>query len=176
MSLAKMNGFIGRKWKAVPGYEGLYAVSDYGEVFSFQTCKVLNTHEHNRGYLMVTLYKDGNGSTEYVHRLTATAFLDNSDNLPEVNHIDGNKHNNCVGNLEWVTSKENHDHAVRHELYQRGEERPNSKLSVDDVRYIRENCVKFDSELGIRPVAASLGVSEAAVRKILNGESWGWVE
>ena len=176
MSLEVMNSFAGREWRPIRGYENLYAVSNYGEVFSFQTHKVLKAIKQSRGYLRVVLHKNGEQSSAYIHRLTASAFLDNSNNLPEVNHIDGNKCNNYVGNLEWVTSRENYDHAIQHELYQRGEDRPLSKLTVDDVRYIRENCIKFDSEFGIKPIAAALGVSSTAVGKILNGENWKWVE
>ena len=176
MSFAVMNSLPDREWRPITEYENLYAVSDHGEVFSYQTCKLLKPARHDRGYLAVELYKDGKHSRAYVHRLTACAFLDNSDNLPEVNHIDGNKRNNCVDNLEWVTPRENYDHAVQHELYQRGEDRHNSKLTADDVRYIRKNCIKFDPEVGIKPIAARLGVSDAAVGAILRGNNWKWVE
>ena len=116
-------------FRDVLGYEGLYQVSNYGRVKSLERknifyCglrkeylerptkeKILNYNKSNRGYLQVCLTKDGKSKTYTVHRLVAKAFLPNLKNKKQVNHIDGNKENNNIDNLEWATSSENNKHA-----------------------------------------------------------------
>ena len=98
----------GEIWKPVRNYEGLYEVSNLGRVKSLnykRTGKerILKAGKSGNGYLQVNLYKDGNREQPLVHRLVATAFLDNADNLPEVNHKDEDKTNNCVENLEYCS-------------------------------------------------------------------------
>ena len=104
------------EWRAVVGYEGLYQVSNLGRVMSlerydrakkFWPRRIRVLSHDSDGYLVVCLYKDGAKKTCKVHRLVAQAFIDNPNNYPEVNHIDENKKNNCVENLEWATAKEN---------------------------------------------------------------------
>ena len=91
-------------WKDVVGYEGLYQVSNLGNV---KGKKVKSQHISNRGYLTVLLYKDGVGLRKTVHRIVATAFLDNPLNLSDINHIDENRLNNAVDNLEWCDHRYN---------------------------------------------------------------------
>lgn len=78
-------------WKDVPKFEGLYKVSNRGDVFSIKRNKVLAKQNHNSGYLMVRLYKNKCGFSILVHRIVAKAFLPNPKKLPQVNHKDGNK-------------------------------------------------------------------------------------
>lgn len=99
-------------WKDIEGYEGLYQVSNLGNVRSLNWRKIgkvknLYLKKQNRGYLHVELTKDGVRKAVTVHRLVATAFLPNPLNLPVINHIDENKENNRVDNLEWCTSNHN---------------------------------------------------------------------
>ena len=103
-------------WKSIFGYEGLYEVSNYGNVKSLiSNGKILKPSKDKAGYLILTLCKDKNHKTKLVHRLVAIAFLHNPENKPEVNHKgdDGNKQNNHVYNLEWSTSLENMRHAIK---------------------------------------------------------------
>ena len=79
------------KWKPIVGYEGIYEVSDNGEIKSLIKNRLLKPSIHKKGYLFVTLTKERVHKRYYVHRLVATAFLDNNDCHKEVNHIDGNK-------------------------------------------------------------------------------------
>ena len=87
----------------VKGYEGRYEVTDDGRVFN-RDGKELNQYFIKRGYHIVLLYKDNKQKTKLVHRLVAEAFIPNPGNLPQVNHKDENKDNNCVDNLEWCTN------------------------------------------------------------------------
>lgn len=104
-------------WRDVPGYEGLYQVSSLGRVKSLhyyggnQEKVLVAMPKGKQGYLIVHLCKDRKVLSFRVHRLVAVAFIPNPDNKPFVNHIDGNKHNNCIENLEWVTAVENVIHA-----------------------------------------------------------------
>ena len=97
-------------YKDIVGFEGIYQVSNFGNVKN-QHGKILKTYQINSGYLCLKLHDaTGKRSGHLVHRLVATAFLDNP--KTEVNHIDGNKHNNTLTNLEWCTRSENIRHAL----------------------------------------------------------------
>ena len=107
-------------WKTVDGYNGKYMISNYGNVLSKNFLntgedRLLKLKRHHSGYIFVRLC-NGAGQkqkNQTIHILVARAFIPNPDNKPCVNHIDGNKANNHVTNLEWVTHKENKQHAIR---------------------------------------------------------------
>ena len=99
-------------WKDIEGFEGLYQVSNMGNVKSLNYNhtgkeRIMKPQKSSNGYLQVKLWKDGKAKRYLVHRLVANAFLDNSDNLPEVNHKDENKENNHVDNLEFCSRSYN---------------------------------------------------------------------
>lgn len=100
-------------WKDVVGYEGLYQVSDQGEVRRVlkNSTKLLKPYERTN-YLTVCLSNKCERKTHNVHRLVAEAFLEKPKDATEVNHKDGDKHNNKIENLEWVSQKENLIHAM----------------------------------------------------------------
>lgn len=105
-------------WKDIAGYEGLYQVSNHGNIRSHKRMpnKLLKQSPTNCGYMKVELYKNAKGKMHYVHRLVAQAFLPNPHNKSEINHIDGNKANNVLSNLEWASRSENQLHAINQGL------------------------------------------------------------
>lgn len=117
------------EWADIKGYEGWYQVSTMGRVRSVDRKieqwsryghniirnvkgKVLSATDNGNGYLIVGLAKNQQGENRYVHRLVAETFIENQENLPEVNHIDFDKHNNAIDNLEWVSRIENIHHSI----------------------------------------------------------------
>lgn len=116
-------------WKDIIGYEGYYQASDLGNIKSLNRIvnhplygdmpvysKQLKTGKNNRGYLTVSLWKDGKGKTFTVHRLVLSTFILNINNEKEINHIDGNKENNKLSNLEWLSISVNRKHAYDNKL------------------------------------------------------------
>lgn len=156
-------------WKAIPGYDGLYEVSDLGRVRSLDRCveqrnrwgtvsinrlkgRVLAQTKFPNGYRGVML---GRGSPSFlVHRLVAAAFLPNPNNLPEVNHKNLVRDDNGVGNLEWVTRRDNKLHS-----YESGARKKHGK-TTPVVLTVAGVTLSFDSELA---AAQHLGVSQGSV-------------
>ena len=102
------------EWRGIEGYEGLYMVSNFGRIVSFQGCnpKIMKLGMTHKGYQCVGLQKDKQHKTCVVHRLVAKAFIPNPDNLPQINHKDECKTNNRVDNLEWCTAKYNNNYGT----------------------------------------------------------------
>lgn len=101
------------EWKKIPGFGDKYSVSNDGSIKNDCTGKILKNKVMHDGYLRVHLSNQNHAAYFMVHRLVAEAFIPNPDNLPVVNHIDGNKSNPSVNNLEWVTFSDNSKHAYR---------------------------------------------------------------
>lgn len=98
-------------WKPVVGFEGLYEVSNYGNLKGLKRGKNLKSWVHRCGYVTCKLHKNGKWKCFSVHRLEAIAFIPNPENKPQVNHKDTNKANNYIDNLEWCNNSENQLHA-----------------------------------------------------------------
>jgi NUMOD4 motif len=96
-------------WKDINGYEGLYQISNLGNARSSKSGRIL-LFDYSNGYLRVRLSKNGKVKTKRVHILVASHFIVNPENFPQVNHKDGNKHNNYFTNLEWNTHSMNMRH------------------------------------------------------------------
>ena len=156
-------------WKDIEGYEGLYQVSTCGNIKSLaksrkngngryyiQKEKLLKQSFTTTGYKKVELYKDGKRKSFKVHRLVAIAFIPNPDNKPEVNHIDGNKINNNIDNLEWVTSSENSIHAYETGLS------PNKK-ELDEIRIIE----LYNKGTSKEEISRMFDVSNVVIARIL---------
>lgn len=115
-----------KEWKEIKGYEGKYIISNYGEVISLPRYKQNNSKlqyvepkeikryvNPQNGYVYVQLWNNAKYKNIRLHKLVAQAFIKNSNNLPQINHKDGNKKNNRVDNLEWCTAKDNILHSYK---------------------------------------------------------------
>lgn len=100
-------------WKDIDGYDGKYQVSNWGKVKNTETGNVLTPYLNKKGYEKVDLYHGRTRRKFRVNRLVAMTFIPNVDNLPQVNHKDGNKLNNSVTNLEWTDNSGNMKHYWR---------------------------------------------------------------
>lgn len=106
-------------WKAIKGYEGKYQISNLGRVKSLdyrhtRKEKIMTPRNNGHGYLHIGIYNNNKRHCYYVHRLVAQTFIENPDNLPQVNHKDLNRQNNKVSNLEWCSIEYNNTYAEKH--------------------------------------------------------------
>lgn len=135
-------------WKSIKGYEGLYEISNTGEVKSIfygKSPRILKKSKTTTGYCKVELYKNKKRKSIKVHRLVAMAFISNIDNKPNINHIDGNPLNNNADNLEWCTQKENVLHAVETGLKKKVyiPKKDLKRLYVDERKSIQKICETY---------------------------------
>lgn len=161
-------------WSKIEGYED-YEISSFGNVKSnkFWNGKKDTILKINNAppYSGVNLCKDGKIKRFSVHRLVAMVFIPNPLNLPQVNHRDGNKKNNRVENLEWVTAKENNDHAVLTGLWDcRGENCHTAKVDRGKVELIRDLYKKGGTSCRI--LGREFGISAFAISQIINNKTW----
>lgn len=163
-------------FRDIKGYEDSYQISNNGRVFSKRRLidnkivygKELIPQLTKDGYLKVTLSKNSISKKYYVHRLVASSFIENPDNLEQVNHIDGNKINNNITNLEWCTKENNLKHASNTGLMQKGSSRPSSKLTEEQVIEI----YKLKGVLKAQDIADKYKVSKNTINCILRGSKW----
>jgi len=144
-----------------------YAISKDGTVTNTNTGKTIKPQDNGNGYKKVTLTIDGNQVQKYIHRLVAEAYLINKS--IQVNHKDGDKSNNHVDNLEWVTNSENQKHAHRIGLKKNGNLLWNGKFSKQDIYKIRE----LDKK-GIKRylIAKEMCCSKSTISDILNNKRY----
>lgn len=172
-------------WKDIEGFEGCYQVSNLGRVRSLDhkterlnrgrkqvitfKGKVLTPRKHTSGYLNIGIKR----KNYYIHRLVAAAFIKKKEHQDSVNHIDGDKTNNSVENLEWCTHQENLNHAEKMGLrFAKGEANPMAKLKISDVKFIQEHYIPGDKVFGCPALAVKFGVSKALISKIGRKEMW----
>lgn len=134
-----------------------YTITKSGEVINNHTNRIVKPQLNGKGYYRVSI----GGKLQFVHRLVADKYIPNPEGKPQVNHKDGNKLNNSADNLEWVTNKENRSHAVEHDLHLSGEKCKWSKLTKEQVVFIRKNANIPTAEL-----ARLFGVSRGAIADV----------
>lgn len=144
--------------KDIKGYEGIYAVTEDGKVWSYRRSKFLSSSNNNGGYLRVDLCKDGGRKTVLIHRLVAEAYLPNPDNLPIVNHKDENKQNNHISNLEWCTVGYNNMYGTHAEAVAKKNCRPVYCVELDKV---------FESQ---KAAGEAIGTDGKRVNDVLRGK------
>lgn len=133
-------------WKDIPGWGDIYEVNENGDVRNKKTHHLLAGDTNNCGYLRVQLYREPERQRFFRHRLVASLFLENPDGLVEVNHIDGDKQNNHVDNLEWCDRTHNEHEARRNKLK---EYRPFYVILQDGTRKEFEFYSDFAREIGV---------------------------
>lgn len=167
-------------WRPVVGYEGIYEVSDLGRVKRIKpeantyNGRILTIATFKRGYQYTTLLKQGKPRKHRIHRLVLAAFVGPIPEGYEVNHIDGNRANNSLSNLEYVTHSENERHAYR-ELNKaaampRGEAHYSAVLTNDVVHEIKR--LLSLGPYSYREIARMVNVDARRIGKINRGEIW----
>ena len=148
-------------WKDIEDYEGIYQVSNLGRVKRVTTDRILKGIKDRGGYLRITLSKNGVKSNHKIHRLVAQAFIPNPENKPQVNHIDENKTNNLVSNIEWMTAKENLNHGTHNERVSK----------TQSIPIIATNIKNGESKefYGARECARQLGLYQQHITAVLKG-------
>ena len=174
-------------WRPINGFDGWYEVSNLGKIKTCAHCvmrkngkplavqeRIIKGSKDTKGYLQVELRKDGKRNIKFVHRLVAEAFIENPQGKAQVNHKDGNKLNNCADNLEWVTVRENINHAWETglQIARKGESHSNHKLTDNDVRFIKENYKPRDKNFGMSALARRFNVTIAPIYQIVHGKGW----
>lgn len=153
-------------WKDIEGYEGLYQISTLGKVKSlkYNKEKILKPGKDTNGYLMVVLCKNGKQKECSVHRLVAQTFIHNpnSEHYTQVNHIDENKTNNTIENLEWCTSKYNSNYGSRIERISKSKSKP-----VIGINKINGYIVEYQSAT---EVERCLGISQKNITTCCKGK------
>lgn len=157
-------------WKETE-YKG-YFISNFGRIKG-RTGKILSQHISKTGYYNVCIYpygRKGKSKCLKIHRVVAQAFILNPNNYPIINHIDGNKLNNYVDNLEWCTYSHNTQHAYDNglEIPIRGCDNVQSKLLEEDVLWIREHYIPNDKEFGTRALAKKFNMNHSNISRLIN--------
>lgn len=150
-------------WKPIKDYEGLYEVSNYGNVRSlFRYKKQLKLELTKNGYLRIMLCKNKKRKRYLIHRLVAEAFIPNPNNLPQVNHRDENPKNNCVDNLEWCSHEYNCNYGNRNK-------RIIEKSKIKIVQLDKNNnCIKIWNS--IKEASEFYNISSSAIVLCLKGK------
>lgn len=151
----------------IKGFEN-YTIDEHGSIYHISGRKI-GTRITPKGYVQTWLTENSKSKYRFVHRLIAETFIDNPECKKEVNHKDGNKLNNHISNLEWVTRHENIKHAFDTGLYRSTEKSPNSKLTNDNITDIRQ---MIDSGKSLNSIGKMYGVNHATIRHIKLGLTW----
>ncbi|MED2945535.1 HNH endonuclease [Bacillus swezeyi] len=147
-----------------------YGVTNHSRVVNLKRMTLVKTKIDREGYVKVTLKKNGKAVDRRVHRLVALHFIPNPNNLPQVNHIDGDKSNPSINNLEWVTAKGNALHALKHGLIRVGEKSPNATITEKQALSILKD---FQNGMTISEVRkAHPYASKSIVDKICQRQRW----
>lgn len=178
------------KWKDIIGYENEYQINQFGEIRTLKDSPKLKKYDvlkpqisKRNGYVYQMLYKNGKEKLLRVHRLVAMAFLPNPNNLPQVNHKDGNKQNNSVDNLEWCEQSDNMKHAYKNGLQIPSENQRKAIINTNKLKQ-KKVCQIKDGEIintfsGISEASRQTKISISCIsrccnlkRKSTNGYKW----
>lgn len=156
------------KFEVIPGFRGRYLISNKGDVFCIPELRFIPQSLHDKGYLKVSLIKNGTHTRYFVHRLVMLTFVRKS--KLQVNHKDGNKKNNSILNLEYVTPKQNIRHSFIKGFHHSGEKCTFSKLSLSQVNKIRKEYKS--GKISQSKLAKKFGISQPTICDIMKGRTW----
>lgn len=161
-------------WREIPSLGGRYEASENGDIRHVVNHKIRRARKGKHGYMQMNFpLNDGTGKskTMLIHRLIAETFIPNPNNYSEINHIDGDKTNNCIKNLEWCSRSYNQIHAIKNGLRTtlKGENAPGAKFTHEQVKEIRKIYCKGVSETSL---AILLNVSQSTIGRIVRGEGY----
>lgn len=165
--------WLNQRWEFVylDGNKSKYRISEHGILWSDYIGRPMKPSPNSDGYMTTILTMNGKNYTIAIHRLVAITFIPNPLNLPEVNHKDGDKSNNDVSNLEWVSHKENmihaNDNGLRSKIH--GNDNPNNKYSSE---LIHEACRLLENWMSPIEVSRKLGISHTVVKSIAMQRIW----
>lgn len=159
------------KWKIINEFPE-YEISDTGLVR--HGAKLLTPQLNSKGYLKISFSVKHKPHNRLIHRLVAIAFIPNPNSKPQVNHIDGNKLNNNVSNLEWVTNSENQKHSIANGLRKvpKGSEIKQHKLTEEDVIFIKQHAKKQDKEYSYVALGKRFNVHPQTIKNICDNKKW----
>ena len=165
-------------WKEISGYEGLYEVSDTGLVRSlkFGKKRILSAGKQRKGYLAVQLYKDGICKNLLIHRLVASAFIPNPQNLDTVNHKNEDKHNNNISNLEWMTLTDNQNYGTRNKRIAEARSKQVQQLdkSTGELLATFPSIIEAERQTGIAQQSICACCHGKRKRKTAGGYRWSY--
>lgn len=153
--------------KDIKGYENLYAITSCGKVWSYISKKFLKQRFDKDGYLLINLHKNNQSKTFKVHRLVAETYIHNINNLPQINHKDEKRNNNCVGNLEWCSHVYNQNYGFRNTRLARAK---NKAVYCVELNKVFDSIKSASKELKINDTCISL----ACKSKIKTSGGYHW--
>lgn len=169
------------EWRIIPEYGNVYEISNFGRIRSISRinkgawgcsrtlkCKLLTIRLNKKGYSEVRLARK---NTRVVHRIVAKSFIPNPNNLPQVNHIDGNKTNNRIENLEWANNSQNQLHAYKIGLQpsRAGEKNSNASITDEEVTNYK---LLYNSGMNVIEISKNTDIPLSKIRAIIYGTSW----
>lgn len=157
-------------FKDIIKFENTYQISNIGNVRNKKTGLLLTPQYNKKGYQYVYLSYSHTGRVKwYIHRLVAKHFIPNPENKPQVNHIDCNKQNNSVDNLEWCTNNENQKHASLNNLHCHGEQHKSHKFNEVNIKLLPKlTTIGFT----ISQLNRLTGVANINIEKVIKGKTW----
>jgi len=147
-----------------------YFITESGEIY--RDGKKLKPRTIPSGYIRTSFSLNGKVLDKYNHRLVAEVYIPNPNNLPQVNHKNGIKTDNRIENLEWVTQYENNLHKCKVLKEGIGEKHGMSKLTNEEIKYIRENYISYDKKFGTLALSKKFNVSQQLISQIINNKTW----
>lgn len=171
-------------WKPIAGYEGLYEISSYGRIFSLpktrkgrggfpvtKPARMMKPKKASNGYQMITLWKEGKRTNKTTHRLVAEAFLPNPCNHPQVNHLDSDRFNPRLDNLEWCDRSSNHEHAMRAGSFS-PVKNPNFARNLCPEKVMEIHALRALGGWSHAKLAKRFDVCQESIRAVLIQKTW----